>query len=126
MWTNETKGKNNHQRTMLLTLIGLVSLVVFWPFIFILYISGIETIYFSKNYTFTTSDNLYLIIVFTTTSLLSLSEFKIGITLVIFNFNYFFIFKLTSLLFDTFIRTSVQERRLYSSWLLFRHSSTDM
>ncbi|RNA18460.1 thiamine transporter SLC35F3 isoform X1 [Brachionus plicatilis] len=50
IWSNNTKNKNVAQKTMFLSLIGLSTFLFGWPFIFLLKISGIETLIVTSYY----------------------------------------------------------------------------
>lgn len=49
VWHDVTDRKDNGQRTMFLSLIGLCNLMLGWPLIFILEITGIETLSLTLN-----------------------------------------------------------------------------
>ena len=48
MWNNNTRNKNNNQRTMFISLIGLCTFLFGWPVIFLLRVTGVETLTFDS------------------------------------------------------------------------------
>ena len=62
VWKNVSKNKNNNQRTMYLTLIGLCNLLFGWPIVIFLHLSGIEKLTFTSIYSNQSFDILLNII----------------------------------------------------------------